>query len=83
MADASATSARPAQIDVEAADVASALGLTTARFRELMESGRIRTLSERGVGADSGSYRLSFWFGGRCYRRVTDAHGRVLSTSIE
>ena len=46
-------------IEVDAHLVAPALGLTTAEFQTLMRAGRVRTLSERGVGTDAGLYRLS------------------------
>jgi hypothetical protein len=70
------------QIEIDAAMVASALGLTADEFRQLMDSGRIRTLSERGTGADSGQFRLSFWHGKRRYQLVTDAEGRVVARSV-
>lgn len=71
----------PAQmpIEVDAAAVARGLGLALPEFRQLMDSGRIRTLSERGTGADAGQFRLSFWHGRRRYRVITDATGRVLA----
>jgi len=70
-------------IEVDAAGVAPALGLSLEAFREQMEAGRIRTLTERGVGDDLGHYRLSFWFGSRRFRMVTDATGRVLRRETE
>jgi hypothetical protein len=47
-----------------------------------MDCGRIRTLSERGTGADSGHFRLSFWHGKRRYQVVTDADGRVVERTV-
>ncbi|MCX7556915.1 DUF6522 family protein [Xanthomonadaceae bacterium JHOS43] len=67
------------EIEVDPAAVAQALGLSLRVFQQLMDSGRIRTLSERGTGAEFGQYRLSFWHGERRYRIVTDAAGHVLS----
>jgi hypothetical protein len=78
MADPRAPGPLP-KIEVDAAIVAPALGLTVERFRSLMDAGRIRTLSERGVGDDLGRYRLSFWYGARRFRIVTDASGRLLA----
>lgn len=67
------------QIEVDAASVASAFGLSLEAFREQMDSGGIRTLTERGVGSDLGHYRLSFWLGTRRFRMTTDADGHVLT----
>ena len=73
-------SARHPMIEVGAHLVAPALGLTTAEFQTLMRAGRVRTLSERGVGTDAGLYRLSFYHGKRRFRCVTDASGKVLQS---
>jgi Family of unknown function (DUF6522) len=70
---------RPPEIEVDAALVASALGLAPAEFQTLMRNGRIRTLCERGVGEDAGRYRLSFYHLKRRFRLITDAQGKVLS----
>ncbi len=79
MAEPRPAATRP-QIEVDAIQVARGLGLPVEEFRQLMDSGRIRTLSERGTGTEAGLYRLSFWHAGRRYRVVSDAQGRVLST---
>jgi hypothetical protein len=65
-------------IEVDAALVASALGLAPAEFQTLMRNGRIRTLCERGIGEDVGRYRLSFYHLKRRLRLITDAQGNVL-----
>ena len=59
--------------------VARALELETDAFRRLMDHGHIRTLSERGVGADEGRYRLSFYYRDKRLRIVTDGQGRVIT----
>jgi hypothetical protein len=66
-------------IEVDAAEVAAALGLAPMEFQALMRSGRIRTLCERGVGEDVGRYRLSFYYLKRRFRLITDARGNVLN----
>jgi hypothetical protein len=73
-------SAAHPMIEVDAHLVARALGLTTAEFQTLMRAGRVRTLSERGVGADAGLYRLSFYHGKRRFRCVTDAAGKIVQS---
>lgn len=69
---------RPAGIEIDGGLVATGLGLEPARFRELMRAGKIRSLCERGTGSDEGRYRLSFYYGARRFRVVTDAAGREL-----
>ena len=69
-------------IEVDAAAVARALGLSSAGFRALFDGGRIRTLCERGTGEDASRFRLSFYHGKRRYRIVTDAAGAVLEREI-
>lgn len=69
---------RAQDIEVDAALVASALGLAPAEFQALMRDGRIRTLCERGIGEDAGRYRLSFYYLKRRFRLITDAQGNVL-----
>lgn len=66
-------------IDVDAELVARSLGLEVSDFRTLMRAGKIRTLSERGVGQDEGRFRLSFYYRERRLRLVTDAAGEVIA----
>ena len=69
------------EVVVDAATVAAGLGLETARFRELMEAGRIASLCERGTGEDAGRYRLTLYHAGKRVRLVTDFAGNVLHSS--
>lgn len=62
-------------IEIDAGLVAAGLALEPARFRELMRAGRIRSLCERGTGADAGRYRLTFYYGAHRFRVVTDGAG--------
>ena len=45
---------------VEAAEIAALLELEVASFQELMRSGKIRSIVERGEGEDDGKVRLTF-----------------------
>lgn len=63
------------QVEIDAAPVARGLALEPARFRELMEQGRIQLLCERGVGEDAGLYRATFYYEGRRLRMVVDGAG--------
>jgi hypothetical protein len=72
------TSADRPAVDIDAAVVASGLGLEIAEFRALMRDGHISSLCERGVGEDAGRYRLTFYYQKRRFRALTDRAGRVL-----
>ena len=45
---------------VDAAEIAPLLELEVASFQELMRSGKIRSIVERGEGEDDGKVRLTF-----------------------
>ena len=45
---------------VDAAEIAALLELEVASFQELMRSGKIRSIVERGEGEDDGKVRLTF-----------------------
>jgi len=47
----------------------------------LLRSGSITSFCERGVGADEGRYRLTFFHGNRRARLNVDAAGRILRRS--
>lgn len=69
------------EVIVDAATVAAGLGLEVTRFRELMGTGAITTLCERGTDDDAGKYRLTFYYERRRVRLVTDSSGNTLKTS--
>lgn len=73
-----AAAAAAAGLSVDGARVARGFGLTPEAFRALMREGRIAQLCERGVGADRGRYRVSFYLGRQRVRVVLDADGTVL-----
>lgn len=63
------------KVEIDATIVAGELGLPIARFRQLMEQGKISILCERGTGEDEGLYRASFYHDGKRARLVVDADG--------
>ena len=67
-------------IEVDGAAVARERDLDVARFRQLMDAGKITLLCERGTGEDEGTWRVSFYHDGRRARFVVDAQGRFLDT---
>jgi len=68
----------PPPLEIDGAMVAQAIGLDVAAFRQLMADGKISVLCERGTGEDAGTWRASFYHGGRRARFVVDADGKVL-----
>lgn len=62
-------------VEIDAAIVASGLGLALADFRQLMEDRKVSVLCERGVGDDAGLYRASFYHEGKRVRLVVDSDG--------
>lgn len=67
-----------AAVEVDGVQVAAGLGLDVDLFRQLMEDRKVAVLCERGIGADAGRLRATFYFGGRRFRAVIDGHGRIL-----
>jgi hypothetical protein len=68
-------------IHIEASVIAEGLGLTLPRLREQMRAGRITSLSERGIDADSGRHRLTFFSEHRRLRLVVDESGTIIQRS--
>ena len=67
------------ELEIDGALVAHAMGLDVAAFRQLMDDGKIAVLCERGTGEDAGTWRASFYYGGRRARFVVDAQGNPLA----
>lgn len=68
-------------IQIEASVIAEGLGLTLPGLREQMRAGRITSLSERGVDADSGRHRLTFFSEHRRLRLVVTESGMIIQRS--
>jgi hypothetical protein len=64
--------------EVDAAVVAEGLGIALPQLKQQMQAGKITTLSERGIGADRGRHRLTFFSETRRLRLVIDEHGRII-----
>ncbi len=62
-------------VEIDGGLVARGLGLAPADFRQLMENKKITVLCERGIGADAGLYRASFYHQGKRLRLVIDSVG--------
>ena len=69
------------EVQIDASIVAAGLGLTLPVLQEGMRSGRITSLAERGVDADFGRHRLTFFSEHRRFRVVVDASGAIVQRS--
>jgi hypothetical protein len=68
-------------VQIDASIVAEGLGIALRRLREGMRSGKITSLSERGVDADLGRHRLTFFSEHRRFRVVVDEQGAIIQRS--
>jgi hypothetical protein len=68
---------------VDAALIAEGLGIEPAHVQPRMRDGSITSLCERGLGDDSGRYRLTFFHGARRFRLVVDAAGNVEKSAAD
>jgi hypothetical protein len=66
--------------EVDAATIANGLDLDASAVPTLMKVGEITSTCERGEGADTGRYRLTFFHGDRRFRITLDATGAILGT---
>ncbi len=64
--------------EVDADIVAEGLGIAVPLLQAEMRSGRITTLSERGIDADQGRHRLTFFSETKRLRLVIDEHGAII-----
>lgn len=66
------------EIAIDGTVVARALGLDVDDFRRMMDERKIAVLCERGIGADAGLYRASFYIERKRARFVVDTDGRIV-----
>ncbi len=64
-------------ITIDAEVLAPLLDITAADLPDLMRSKAITSICERGIDADDGRYRLSFFYRNRRVRIDVDPAGRV------
>lgn len=69
------------EVEIDAAVVADGLGLTLPLLQQGMRTGDITSLAERGVDADHGRHRLTFFSAHRRFRVVIDASGAIIQRS--
>jgi len=69
------------EVRIDAAIVADGLGLALPLLQKGMRAGTITSLAERGVDADAGRHRLTFFSEHRRFRVVIDASGAIVQRS--
>lgn len=68
-------------IEVDATIVAQGLEILPELVLQRLREGRITSLCERGIDADSGRYRLTFFAENRLFRLVVDEGGAIIQRS--
>jgi hypothetical protein len=68
-------------VQIDASIVAEGLGLAPSLLKEEMRAGRITSLAERGVDADVGRHRLTFFSEHRRFRVIVDQTGEIIQRS--
>ncbi len=68
-------------IEVEATVIAEALDLPPEALMTMVRSGQITSLCERGVDADEGRYRLTFFYKSKRLRFVMGGRGQIIRRS--
>jgi hypothetical protein len=68
-------------VQIDASVVAEGLGITLPLLRRQMQAGKITGLSERGIDADRGRHRLTFFSEHRRFRLVVDEGGAIVRRS--
>jgi hypothetical protein len=66
---------------IDASIIGEGLGLEASSVPILMRMGAITSLCERGIGADDGRFRITFFYDTRRLRLVVDAVGSILECS--
>ena len=68
-------------VQIDAAIVAEGLGVALPLLRKQMRAGKITSFAERGIDADSGRHRLTFFSEHRRFRVVVDEKGTIVQRS--
>jgi hypothetical protein len=72
---------RDGAVQIDATVIAEGLGIALPLLRKQMQAGKITSLSERGIDADRGRHRLTFFSEHRRLRLVVDDGGAILQCS--
>jgi len=69
------------EVAIDASIVADGLGITLPLLQQGMRAGSITSVAERGIDADRGRRRLTFFSEHRRFRVVVDASGAIIQRS--
>lgn len=69
-------------INVSATLIGNGLGVDVSLVHPLMREGKITSLCERGIDADAGTYRLTFFHANRRLRLIVDESGKIIRRSM-
>ncbi len=69
-------------VQIDAADLARALQISTDALKHGMRDGKITSQFERGEGEDAGTVRLTFYSAIRRVRVTADGRGNVLECNV-
>jgi len=69
------------RISVDLAVLASGLRLDPETLRDMMRSGLVISVCEKGENEDSGRFRLTFYSLTRRFRLIVDAAGTIVQSS--
>jgi hypothetical protein len=72
---------RDGELQIDASVIAEGLGIAVPVLKQQMQAGEITSLSERGLDADLGRHRLTFFSKHRRFRVVVDDSGTILQRS--
>jgi hypothetical protein len=68
-------------VEVDARIIAEGLGMALPLFQQQMQAGLITSIVERGLDADIGRHRITFFTVSRRFRLVVDARGAIVQRS--
>jgi hypothetical protein len=68
-------------IQIDATIVAKGLGIPPTLLMERLREGKITSVCERGIDADDGRYRLTFFSENRRFRLIVDESGAIVQRS--
>ena len=66
---------------IDATVVAKGLGIVPTLLMQHLREGKITSLCERGIDADAGRYRLTFFSENRRFRLIVDESGSIVQRS--
>ena len=69
---------RDGDLQIDASVIAEGLGIALPVLKQQVQAGEITSLSERGVDADLGRHRLTFFSKHRRFRVIVDDSGAVV-----